>query len=139
MSGIETAFFGALADDAQAKTSKNGKPYLRLRVRCGDGDAAQWVSVMSFDPEAIGAVDRMTKGARIYCEGRLELNEWTGNDGTVRQGLSVMSFHTRLAAIGRQKAKRERSKDESTAGEQKPAAPASNFHSDEIPFAPEWR
>ena len=46
MSGIETAFFGALAADAEQKVSKAGKSYLRLRVRVGDGDGTQWVSVM---------------------------------------------------------------------------------------------
>jgi hypothetical protein len=41
MSGIEAAFFGSLGRDAEAKTSKNGKPYLRMNVSVGDGDAAQ--------------------------------------------------------------------------------------------------
>ena len=53
MSGIEAAFFGALGRDAESKVSKSGKRYLRLNVRVGDGDSAQWVSVMCFDEEAI--------------------------------------------------------------------------------------
>jgi hypothetical protein len=39
---IEAAFFGALGRDGELKTSKNGKPYLRLNIRVGDGDTAQW-------------------------------------------------------------------------------------------------
>src|SRR5262245_59069562 len=50
MSGIESAFFGSLADDAQSKVSKAGKTYLRFRVRVGEGEYAQWVGVMCFDP-----------------------------------------------------------------------------------------
>jgi len=50
---IECAFFGTLGRDAERKTSATGKRYLRLSVRVGDGDGAQWVSVLAFDPEAI--------------------------------------------------------------------------------------
>jgi single-strand DNA-binding protein len=101
MSGIEAAFFGALGRDAEAKTSKAGKPYLRLNVRVGDGDGAQWVSVMVFDQSAIDAVDKMIKGARVYVEGSLSVTEWDGQDGAKRHGLSMMSWHCRLSQIGR--------------------------------------
>jgi single-stranded DNA-binding protein len=107
MSGIECAFFGALGRDAESKVSKNGRSYLKLNVRVGDGDAAQWVSVMCFDERAIDVADKMTKGARVYCEGRIEISEWSGQDGAQHHGLSCMSWHTRLSQIGRQKPKRE--------------------------------
>ena len=103
MSGIEAAFFGALGRDAELKTSHAGKPYLRLNVRVGDGDAVQWVNVTCFDEKAIAVADKMLKGASTYVEGRLSLDEWTGKDGTKRHGLSVMSWHCRLAQIGRNK------------------------------------
>jgi single-stranded DNA-binding protein len=132
---IEAAFFGTLGRDAEAKTSRNDKPYLRLNVRVSDGDAAQWVSVMAFDEQAVEAADKMVKGARVYVEGALRLDEWTAADGTKRHGLNVMSWHTRLAAIGRNKPKREK-----TGGTVKPrAAGGGDFHDDKIPFAPEWR
>jgi single-stranded DNA-binding protein len=101
MSGIEAAFFGALGRDAEAKTSKTGKAYLRLNMRVGDGDGAQWVSVMAFDQNAIDAADKLLKGARVYVEGSLSVTEWSGQDGVKRHGLSVMSWHCRLAQIGR--------------------------------------
>jgi single-stranded DNA-binding protein len=85
---IEVAFFGSLGRPAEQKISKSGKPYLRLNIRVGDGDAAQWVAVLTFDEDAIADVDRFTKGARIYVEGRLTLNSWTGQDGAERHGLN---------------------------------------------------
>jgi hypothetical protein len=84
MSGIEAAFFGALGRDAESKVSKAGKPYLRLNIRVGDGDGAQWVSAMVFDQSAIDAA-----------------SEWSGQDGVKRHGLSLMSWHCRLSQIGR--------------------------------------
>jgi single-strand DNA-binding protein len=130
MSGIEAAFFGALGRDAETKTSKNGKNYLRLSMRVGEGDTAQWVSVMAFDPRAIEQTDKFLKGARVYVEGRLSADEWTAQDGTKRHGLSVMAWHCRLSEIGRNKSKR--------AGDKEPArkaeTSANDFHDDEISF-----
>lgn len=135
MSGIEAAFFGSVGADAERKTSKSGKEYLRLNVRVGDGDAAQWVSVLAFDLSAVELADRFVRGARIYCEGRSSTSKWTGQNGAKRFGLSVMSRHTRLAQIGRNKANRDGEKghdktDKPIAAAQK----ANDFHDDEIPW-----
>ena len=46
---IACAFSGQIVRDAEAKTSKNRKPYTRFSVRLGNGEAAEFVSVMSFD------------------------------------------------------------------------------------------
>ena len=86
---------------------------------------------MVFDERAIAVADKLVKGARIYLEGKLSLNEWTAQDGTARAGLSVMSWHCRLAQIGRAKTKSEKPKPESAA--------AGAVFDDDIPFAPEWR
>jgi single-stranded DNA-binding protein len=111
---IECALFGTLGRDAEARTSSKGKPYLRLSVRVGDGDGAQWVNVTCFDQSAIADADKLTKGARVYAEGRLTLDEWTAHDGTKRHGLAVMSWHCRLAQIGRNRPRRDRAKPDPT-------------------------
>jgi len=131
MSAIEAAFFGSLGRDAEQKTSKAGKPYLRINVRVGDGDGAQWVSVMAFDEAAIEAADKLVKGARVYVEGSIKLDEWTGQDGAKRHGLSAMSWHCRLAHIGRNRPKRVNgAKSQPSDGS---AAPDRDLD-DEIPF-----
>jgi single-stranded DNA-binding protein len=134
---IEAAFFGSLSRDGELKTSKNGKPYLRLNVRIGDGDQAQWVSVTSFDPDAIAVSDKFTKGSRCYIEGSLRLDQWSGADGALRYGLTVLSWHTRLAGIGRNRPKRN--DRVSVAGASVGSRPSRNtaagddFHNDPIP------
>ena len=120
---IEAALFGTLGRDAELKTSKSGRSYLRLNVACGEGEATQWITAMVFDESAIAVADKLVKGARVYLEGKLSLNEWTASDGT---GLSVLSWHCRLSQIGRAKAKLEKPKP----------APAGAAFDDEIP---EWR
>jgi single-stranded DNA-binding protein len=106
---IEGALFGTLGKDAEIKTSAAGKPYLRLNIRTGDGDAAQWISAMCFDADAIAQAGRLRKGAAVYIEGTLKLDEWTGQDGAARHGLSLMSWHCRLSQIGRNRPRRARS------------------------------
>jgi single-stranded DNA-binding protein len=115
MSGIEAAFLATLGRDAESKVSGSGKPYVRLNVRVGDGDQAQWVSVMAFDQSAIDVADKLMKGARVYVEGRLSINESTGQDGAKRTGLSVMSWHCRLSQIGHNKPRSEKPRSEKPA------------------------
>ena len=105
--GIEAAFFGALGRDAESKTSKAGKPYLRCNVRVGAGDTATWVAVLVFDDDAVAMAGRFVKGTRIYIEGSLSVDEWTTADGTKRHGISVMAWHCRLSGIGQNKPKRD--------------------------------
>src|SRR5258706_8615774 len=130
---IECAFFGSLGKNAEQKTSASGKRYLRLSVRVGDGDGAQWVSVLAFDPEAIEVADKLVAGARVYVEGRLELSEWTGNNGAKRQGLSVLSWHCRLPHIGRNKPKKKPSQDPALAPKDAESA-TGDLYSGPIPF-----
>jgi hypothetical protein len=84
MSGIEPAFLGSLDRDAEVRTGKTGKAYLRLNVRVGDGDAAQWVSVLAFDAKAVEQADK----PRSPVQGQLR--------GTT-QGLRGLGFAVNLA------------------------------------------
>jgi single-stranded DNA-binding protein len=127
---IECAFFGSLSRDAEAKTSKNGKRYLRLNVRVGDGDQAQFVSVTCFDQAALGQAEKFVKGARCYVEGALKLEQWSGQDGVMRHGLSCLSWHTRLSEIGKNRPRKERE----PAAKPQSAARPNDFHDDSIPF-----
>jgi single-stranded DNA-binding protein len=130
---IEAAFLGSVVREPEQKTSKNGKPYLRFTARVGDGEQAQFVSVMYFGDDA--AELGMAQGTRVYVEGSLRLDKWE-KDGQPRSGLSVMSFHIRPAEIGRNKPRRPRARRPDERGAAVAPPPDLN---DTIPFAPEWR
>jgi len=131
---IEAALFGTLAKDGELKTSKAGKQYLSARVAVADGEKTQWIGVRAFDEKAIANAAAYCKSARVYCEGKLSLDEWAGQDGVQRHGLSLMSWYFRLAEIGRNKPKREKAAAPAT-----PQSGGAAPYSDEIPFSPEWR
>jgi single-stranded DNA-binding protein len=132
--GIEAAFLGTLGKDAEAKTSNAGKQYLRANVRVGDGERAQWVNVTAFDADAIATADKFVKGAAVYIEGRLSLDKWTDQAGASRSGFSCMSWHCRLAQIGRNKQKRTRHTGGSRTNNQAAPPQAAGDLNDEIGF-----
>jgi single-stranded DNA-binding protein len=105
---IDCAFYGFLAADAESRTSQAGKPWARMRVGVGKDDAVQWVSVAVFGKAAENAA-QLVKGDRVYCEGQIKLDEWTGQDGAKRTGLSVAAFKCeRTHNIGRNRAKKDK-------------------------------
>jgi len=125
---IDCAFHGFLAADAEPRTSKAGKQWVKLRVGVGKDDDVQWISVACFGKAAEHAAE-LKKGDRVYCEGTIRLDAWTGNDGIERHGLAVASFKLdQTHRIGRNRPKRT---DHTDAGPQHQTAPA---HNDDIPF-----
>jgi single-stranded DNA-binding protein len=141
MSGIEAAFFGFIAANAEPRTSQAGRLWVRLRVGVGKDDAVQWVSVAVFG-KAAEAAAALKKGDRIYCEGTIKFDTWRGQDGTERYGLSVASFRLeKTHQIGRNKPKRNGISVAGGVSTERPTQSDSGapFHDDLIPFAPEWR
>jgi single-stranded DNA-binding protein len=127
MSSIDCAFFGFLAADAEARTSKAGKPWARIRVGVGKDSDIQWLTVSVFG-KAAELASGLRKGDRIYCEGTIRLDEWSGNDGVKRHSLAVASFKVdRTHNIGRNKLKRERTDSE-------PQRQIASAPDDPIPF-----
>jgi single-strand DNA-binding protein len=132
MSGIDCAFYGFIAGDAERRTSQAGKVWTRIRVGVGKDDDLQWVSVAVFGKHAEAAAE-LKKLDRIYVEGTIKLDHWTGSDGVERHGLSIAAWKCeRTHLIGKSRPKREASKSKpDRAG--KPAG-TSSFYSDEIGF-----
>src|SRR6516165_10915356 len=88
---IDCAFYGFLATDADQRTSQAGKQWVRLRIGVGKDDDLQWVSVAVFG-KAAETAGALKKQDRVYIEGSIRLDNWTGNDEAERHGLSVAAF-----------------------------------------------
>jgi len=103
---IDCCFFGFLAVPPDARTSKAGKPWVRLRVGVGKDDSLQWISVSCFGQAATTAAT-LKKGDRVYCEGTIKLDSWKGSDGIERHTLAVAAFKCEQThKIGRAKDRR---------------------------------
>jgi single-stranded DNA-binding protein len=126
---IEAALLGTLGRDCEPKVSKNGKSYLKLNVRVGDGDAATWVNVMAFGADELAP--KLVKNAAVYIEGSIRMDEWVAADGTPKHGLSVMARRVELSAIGKNRPQREGKPTRDRAGK---SDSTNTFHNDEIGF-----
>jgi single-stranded DNA-binding protein len=133
---IECAFFGSLTKDAELKTSKNDRQYLRCNVRVENGAKSEFINTTVFDADAIANANKLKTGSRVYIEGRLSLDTWTGQDGTAKTGLSCMSGHCRLSQIGRAKTT---GREIASRSAQALVGGAATAFDDEVPFAPEVR
>lgn len=93
MRGIEAAAQGRLGGDPEFKLAKNGTlPLLTFSVAVDDGGADAppiWLRVTAFKDVAEAMRERLTKGARVYCEGRLSLDRFTDKNGAERQTLKL--------------------------------------------------
>ena len=128
---IDVAFYGFCAADAEPRVSQAGKNWTKLRVGVGRDDAVQWVQCAVFG-KAAEAAAQLVKGDRIYVEGTIKLDTWTGNDGLERHGLSVAAFKCeRTHNIGRNRPKSEKPKP---ALQLEPTGAPGGDPSDEIPF-----
>jgi hypothetical protein len=95
--GIDAAFHGVLGRDAEIKVSNAGNNCVRLNVRVGSGDAAQWVQVLAFND--LDELAALTKGDKVYCEGTLTASAWIDNrSGTPTAKPSQPSSPTRSAS-----------------------------------------
>jgi single-stranded DNA-binding protein len=111
MIGIEAAFSGVVARDAEQKVSKTGKSYVRFGVGVGFGDATEWVNVTVFSDPLIKVAAALTKGAKIYIESTLRIDRWTAHDGAPKVGFSGVAFRIELLnQIGKRRPRQEKPK-----------------------------
>ena len=74
----------------------------------------------------------LTKGDKIYCEGRIKTRQWTGEDGQTRYTTEI---HVReLKFLSNKKEEREKPVSTSQKTETKLSQPKENDEKDDLPF-----
>ncbi|MGA7324705.1 MAG: single-stranded DNA-binding protein [Rhodomicrobium sp.] len=141
MRGLETAFLGVLGRDPELRSSKTGIEFCSLNIGVPIGtsdegkDVLQWVKAVCFGESAKAIAARGKKGARIYIEGALALNEWTDQQGEKRTGIDVRAWKAELVGassnLGRNK--QPRREGQGNAYKEKPQPQDADFN-DQMPF-----
>jgi single-strand DNA-binding protein len=117
MFGIEAAFSGRLGRDPELRMVKSGTmAMVTLAVAVDeappkDGHDAKstWINCKLFGDKATTAAEALAKGDRVYLEGKLSLDNWTGKDGRPRTGLSVVANVAQpLGKIGNRRPRQSR-------------------------------
>jgi len=128
--GIECAFPASLTSDAEVKTTSAGRTFLKFSAVTGREEKQQYVSVLAWRDTFTDMAASLTKGTRLYIEGKLELSQW-GGEAKLSVSASIIQP---LGLIGAKKPKAPR-KAKAKADPQAPIerhAPAFNDSIDDL-------
>jgi single-stranded DNA-binding protein len=129
--GIECAFNATVTRDAEVKTTSAGRTFLKFSAVTGREEKQQYVSVLAWRDTFTELAPHLTKGTRIYCEGKLEMRHWNGE-----ASLSVSASKLEpLGLIGAKKPKAPRKAGKAKVDPQAPIerhAPAFNDSIDDL-------
>ena len=108
---------GNVGTDPDMRYTPNGNPVTSFRLATNrtytssSGERredTEWFTIVSWNQLAEQCNQYLTKGRRVYAEGRLKSDTWTGNDGQVRFRNEIVAervlFLDRGAQAGSQEA-----------------------------------
>lgn len=133
MAGLcKVIVIGNLGRDPEKRYTQDGRPVTRFSVaattrrreRDGEwGDHTEWFSVTVFGRQAETLAERVTKGTRVYVEGRLESRQYETQGG--QKGFSLDVIANEVIPLDT----RQREGDFGSTGEFESAAPARSANS----------
>ncbi len=120
--------YGRLVADPNTRTTGRGTNMAMARLAVSlpcnaaeDGQATFWLGVLAFGKQA-DALARHQKGDLISVAGNMQLNQWTGQDGTKQQGYQVLADSVISARTARPGSGRKAGTDTDGNKRQPPAA-----------------
>lgn len=97
---LKCAVIGNLGNDAEMRYSATGQAMLSFnvaanyRAKNASGewdDLTEWVRCSVFGTRAEAMSNRLTKGARVYVDGRLQARPWVDRKSEPRAGLEILA------------------------------------------------
>lgn len=93
----QIAAYGRLVADPQTKTTSKGTNMAMTRMAVSlpcsasqDGQETLWLGVLAFGKQA-DALAKHQKGDLVSVAGTMQINQWTADDGSPRQGWQVIA------------------------------------------------
>ncbi|HFD9222745.1 TPA: single-stranded DNA-binding protein [Salmonella enterica] len=141
----QIAAYGRLVADPQTKTTSKGTnmAFARMAVSlpcmaAENGESVMWLGVTAFSKQA-DALAKHQKGDLVSVSGQLQINQWTGQDGSTHSGYamvadSVISARTVRPGGGRTKQQSQRGNPPPPAQQQTAAPQDGDPFPDDIPF-----
>jgi single-strand DNA-binding protein len=91
---------GNVGRDPEMRYTPSGTPVTSFSVACGrvrntpDGERreeTEWFNIVAWDKLAETVSQYLTKGQKVYVEGRLQTRSWEGQDGQKRSRTEVVA------------------------------------------------
>ena len=140
MAGLnKVMLIGHLGRDPELRYTSSGTPVCSFSVavsrRSGGRDREQqdetdWFRVTAWERLAEICANYLTKGQQVYIEGRVRLDEWTGQDGQQRSNLAVTAYQMQMLGSRRDQGMSSDSMDDGGA----PAEAEETIDPDDLPF-----
>lgn len=142
----QIAVYGRMVADPQTKTTKKGTNMtagrLAVSLPCSaaqDGQATLWLGVIAFGKQA-DALAKHQKGDLVSISGTMQVNQWTGEDGSTQSGYTIVAdsvISSRTARPGGRSGQQGQATQALQQAKQhtaqQPNDPPSDFY-DDIPF-----
>ena len=135
---------GNVGTDPDMRYTPNGNPVTSFRLATGrtyttsDGERRQeteWFTIVTWNKLAESCNQFLVKGKRVYVEGRLKSNSWTGPDGQTRFNNEIVAdrvlFLDRGTTTGGQE---EGSFNPATASDPAAVDPAAEEDAEDLPW-----
>lgn len=91
----QVTLIGNLGRDPEVVTTKNGKTYTKFSLATSHGHGeykkTNWFDVKVFDKQGELTAKYLSKGRQVHVSGDLEIDRWTGNDGSMRTSVTVLA------------------------------------------------
>jgi single-strand DNA-binding protein len=124
---------GNVGRDPEMRFTPTGTPVTTFSVACGrvrispDGDRreeTEWFNVVTWQKLAETCSQYLTKGQKVYVEGRLQTRSWEGTDGQKRSRVEVVA-NTLIFLSPKQRP---------PTGDESAAEDGDEFAADDLPF-----
>jgi len=102
---------GNLGRDPESTQSKNGNTVTRMNIATSErqkgadgqwGDHTEWHRVVCFGRTAESCQKYLSKGRRVYVEGKLRTNKWQDKDGRDRYTTEIIAYDVKFLSKGEQ-------------------------------------
>ena len=138
MIGIQCAFDARITRDAEIKTARSGRTFLKFSVvhTKGEGEKLKqtWFSILAWRESIAELCPDLKAGVEVYIEGELEQTQWESPEGS-RSGLSVSASKVEpKGLIGRAKPKAPRKPRGGKVDSQRPIETHERPFNDELPI-----
>lgn len=94
---------GNLGADPKSITGKDGQSFVTATLATNESfkqndewqTRVEWHQLILFG-KLTKVAEYLQKGSQVYLEGKLRSNQWTDNEGKIRQALSIVVSHIQL-------------------------------------------
>lgn len=134
MSYNKISIIGNLGRDAVVRYLPSGEPVADFSIATSeknkDGETVTWFKATLWGKRAESLAQYLTKGAKIYLEGRLKQTSYTDREGVARTSLEVNVSEVQLLGSRSDGAQSE----PANAPPRKPESAPQSDNTDDIPF-----